>query len=50
MQSSIPNLKHLRQVVLQQKVFLLFPLYFYASNPGALGVRAFFLAMGPWFE
>ena len=39
MQSTIPNFKHLSQVVLKQKIFFILPMYFYASNPGAPGVK-----------
>ena len=49
MQSSIPILKHLSQVVLKQKIFFILPMYFYASNPGAPGVRPFW-TLEPWFE
>ena len=48
MQSSIPNIKNLSQEVLKQDFFIL-PMYFYASNPGAPGVRPF-CSLGPWFE
>ena len=41
MQSSIPNYKHLSQVVLKQKIFFILTMYFYASNPGAPGARPF---------
>ena len=36
MQSTIPNFKHLSQVVLQLQIFFRLPMYLYASNPGAL--------------
>ena len=49
MQSSIPIFKHLSQVVLKQKIFFILPMYFYASNPGAPGVRPFW-TLEPWFE
>ena len=48
MQASIPNFKHLSQVVLKQ-IFFILPMYCYASNPGAPGIRQFW-TLGPWFE
>ena len=49
MQSSIPNFKYLSQEGLKQKIFFILPMYFYASNPGAPGVRPFW-TLGHWFE
>ena len=48
-QSSIPVLKHPSQVVLKQKIFFILPMYFYASNPGAPGLKPF-LTLEPWFD
>ena len=39
MQSTIPNSKHLSQVVLKLKIVFHLAMYFYVSNPGAPGVR-----------
>ena len=38
MQSTIPNFKHLSQVVLKLKIVFHLAMYFYVSKPGAPGV------------
>ena len=45
----IPNFKHLRQVVLKKKIFLIFFTYFYDLNLGLSGVGPFCVPR-PLFE
>ena len=48
-QCYISNFKHLRQVVLKKKIFLIFSTYFYDSNLGLSGAGPFW-TLGPLFE